>query len=112
MSRCDRDDAESRHARGDFLTGHFPVASAPGAASVRVWQLMSRCQGPGAGRPPSEGAKGRCIWAMASGPGHRCEDAQVPNFRLVRLACGERVCGDRAGGVAVSYTHLTLPTSD
>jgi len=32
------------------------VASAPGAARVRVWNVMSGCSGPPKGRPPPEGA--------------------------------------------------------
>ena len=31
------------------------VPSAPGAASVRVWQVMSRGRDPSQGRPPPEG---------------------------------------------------------
>ena len=31
------------------------VASAPGAASARVWQVMSRGRGPRTGPPPPEG---------------------------------------------------------
>jgi hypothetical protein len=39
------------------LTPHaYPaVASAPGAAGVRVWQIMSRGRGPRTGRPPPAG---------------------------------------------------------
>ncbi len=33
------------------------VASAPGAASVRVWQITLRGPGPGARRSPPEGAE-------------------------------------------------------
>jgi hypothetical protein len=32
------------------------VAAVPGAASVRVWEIMSRGRGPRGGRPPPEGA--------------------------------------------------------
>src|SRR5713101_2119694 len=39
------------------LSEETPVAAAPGAASVRVWHLMSRGRGPRTGRPPPEGAR-------------------------------------------------------
>ena len=42
-------------ALAPFALGALAVASAPGAASVRVWPVMSRGRDPSQGRPPPEG---------------------------------------------------------
>src|SRR6266436_4556523 len=43
-----------------------PVASAPAAFRVRVWEIMSRGRGPRVGCPPSEGADVVCPQEPAS----------------------------------------------
>ena len=45
----------SRRPRARVGATSGAVASAPGAASVRVWQVMSRGRDPSQGRPPPEG---------------------------------------------------------
>jgi len=75
----------------------FSVASAPGAASVRVWETMSRGRGPRGGRPVPEGV--HVVYPLTPPAIHINEDGTYQGMAATGANTTGRIYSDGWHGV-------------